>query len=148
MDDTFKIFVKRLRDGHDEAIQEVLDPDFIDIHEADLLFKAPVVLQGNASVADEALVLILSVETEAIMPCAICNRPVPIKISIPHCCHTENLSELKGGIFDYKEVLREQILLEIPYKAECNGGDCPERASLAKYLTKKDNLGDHHGSTT
>ena len=33
MDDTFKIFVRRLKDGHEEVIQEVLSSDFIDIHE-------------------------------------------------------------------------------------------------------------------
>ena len=95
-------------------------------------------LHGTASVADEALVLLFSVETEVLIPCAICNHSVPVKISISRFCHTENLSEIKGGIFDYKiGVARIQILLEIPYKAECNGGDCPERASLGKISHKK-----------
>jgi len=147
MDDTFKIFVKRLREGHEEKIHESLAPDFLDIHEAELVFKAPVLIHGSATVADQSLVLLLSVETEAIMPCAVCNREVIVKISIPHLCHTEDLSEIKGGIFDYKETLREQILLELPYRAECNGGDCPERASLAKYFIKKER-GENHGSTT
>lgn len=136
MDDTFKIFIKRLKDGHEEKIHENLAPDFLDIHEAELGFHAPVSVEGTASVANEALVLMLSVSTEAIMPCAICNGDVQVKISIPHFCYTESVSAIKGAVFDYREPLREQILLELPYRVECNGGDCPERASVAKYFKK------------
>jgi uncharacterized metal-binding protein YceD (DUF177 family) len=136
MDDTFKIYLHRLRDGHEERIEESLSPGFLDIHEADLAFKSPITLKGSVAVADETLVLTLAIETEAIMPCAICNRNVNVKILIPDFCHTENLADIKGGIFDYKEILREGILLELPYTAECNGGGCSERAALAKYFTQ------------
>jgi uncharacterized metal-binding protein YceD (DUF177 family) len=138
MDDTFKIFLKRLRDGHEEKIHEQLAPDFLDIHEAELSFRTPVSIEGSACVADEVLVLTLSIKTEATMPCAICNCDVQVQISIPHFCYTESLSEIKRGVFDYRQALREQILVELPYRAECNEGDCPERASLAKYFRKQE----------
>ncbi len=145
MDDTFKIFVHRLKDGHQEKIEESLDPSFLDINEKDLKFSAPVEIEGNASFADGMLVLHLSVETEASMSCAICNQPCPFKISIPHFYYTIPLEEIKGSVFNYQNALREAILIEIPYTTECNSGDCPERASLAKYITPK---GDQNGSTT
>jgi uncharacterized metal-binding protein YceD (DUF177 family) len=135
VDDTFKIFVHRLKDGHQEKIVESLSADFLDIHEAGVAFKSPVNLKGSAAVTDDMLVLLLTVETEATLPCAICNQDVQVKISIPDLCHTERLADIKGGVFDYREVLREGILLELPYTAECNDGDCPERADLAKYFT-------------
>lgn len=146
MDDTFKIFVHRLRDGREERIEETLSPDFLDIDEADLVFKEPVNIEGTAAVTDDILVLILSIDTIAALPCAICNTDVKVKISIPHFCYTEKLSDIKGAVFDYQEALREGILLELPYTTECNGGDCPERADLAKYLTR--NEGDPYGSST
>jgi uncharacterized metal-binding protein YceD (DUF177 family) len=136
MDDTFKIFVHRLRDGHQEKIEEILSPEFLDIHEKDLAFNAPVTIEGNATLANDVLVLILAIEAEATMPCAVCNRPCQVKISISNFCHTVNLDCIKSHIFDYKEILREGILLELPYKTECNGGDCPERIGLAKYFNK------------
>lgn len=144
MDDTFRIFVHRLKDGHQEHIKENLEPEFLDIHEAALSFKTPVFLKGSAEVADEMLVLMLTVETEATMPCAICNKDVQVKISIPHFCYTERLSNIKGSVFDFREVLREEILLHLPFTVECNLGNCPERGALAKYFSK----GDQHGSTT
>ena len=79
------------------------------------------------------------------MPCALCNRDAQVKILIPDFCHTEALSEIKNGVFDYQETLREEILLAVPYTAECNNGDCPERAGMAKYLTKNIDLFDSSG---
>lgn len=133
MDDTFKIYVHRLREGTREKIAEGLDPSFLDIHEADLAFEAPVVIDGTAEVADGTLVLSLSVQTEAQMDCAICSKRCRIDIAIPHFYFTIPLDEIKGAVFDFREMLREAILLELPYRVECDGG-CPERANVAQYL--------------
>lgn len=136
MDDTFKIFVYRLKDGQQEVIEETLSPDFLDIHEAELSFSVPVVLQGKAEVAENTLILQLSIETEATLPCSICNQDVQVKIGISDFYHTEELANVKDGVFDYRQILREAILLELPYTAECNEGSCPERESLARYFKK------------
>jgi uncharacterized metal-binding protein YceD (DUF177 family) len=136
MDDTFKIYVYRLIDHHEEKIEESLDPEFLDVHEAELAFKSPVYIKGLAQVADGMLVLNFSIETRAMMPCSICNADVEVNLLITDFCHTELLSQIKNGVFDYKGALREEILLALPYRAECNGGDCPERTILAKYFTK------------
>lgn len=138
MDDTFKIFVYRLRDGQQEKITERLSPDFLEVSESSLSFISPVEIKGTATLADDVLVLELAVETEAVMPCAVCNQNTSVKISIPHFCYTESLSDIKGSVFNYKNALREGILLEVPFTAECNGGDCPERADLAQYLSQKE----------
>ncbi len=136
MNETFKIFVHRLKEGQTEKIVEDLSPDFMGIHEAELVFQSPIKIEGQASVAENALVLRLKIETEARMPCSICNRDVKVKILIPDLCYTEELINIKSGVFDYQEVVREEILLGVPLIAECNQGDCPERALLAKYFTK------------
>jgi uncharacterized metal-binding protein YceD (DUF177 family) len=136
MEDTFKIFVRRLKDGHQEKIDEHLSPDFLDVNEAELAFKTPVKLDGSAAAVDEMLVLRLSIHTEATMPCSICNKETQVKIFIPSFYYTKPLSEIKGSVFDYREAIREEILLELPLSTECNGGDCPERATLAQYFTK------------
>ena len=137
MDDTFKIFILRLKEGEQEIIEETLAPTFLDIHEEELTFQAPIAVSGKASVADTTLILQLAIETEALMPCSICNQKIPVKIAIPDLCYNESLDEIKNGVFDYQEVLREAILLELPYTVECNGGACPERETLLKYTSQK-----------
>jgi uncharacterized metal-binding protein YceD (DUF177 family) len=136
MDETFKIFVHRIKVEGDEEIEEILSPEFLDVDGEEIQFHSPVHLMGTAHVADGMLVLCLSVETKLTMLCAICNQPVDVKISIPSFYHTEPIAEIKGGVFDYRETLREAILLEIPYTTECNSGHCPERESMAKYFRK------------
>lgn len=137
MDDTFKIFVHRLKDGHQENIEEVLSPEFLEIDEPGLAFKIPVQIKGSAATVEETLVLRLFITTEAEIPCAICSSPVPYKLSVPDFCCTESLDNIKNGYFNFKEVLREAILLEVPYAVECKGGNCPERAFLAKYFSQQ-----------
>src|SRR2546430_7224066 len=98
MDDTFKIYVHRLKDGHLEHLAESLSPEFLDIHEAELAFHVPVLVEGTATVTDEMLVLQLHVETEATMPCSICNTTVQVKILMTNFCHIEPLAQIKGAI--------------------------------------------------
>ena len=136
MEETFKIYVHRLKEGHTETLVETLSPEFMGVSEAELAFKVPVIVEGEASASDGALVLRLHLETEATMPCSICNNDVQVKISILNLCHTEEIAQIKGGVFDYQDVVREAILLELPFIAECNQGDCPERATMAKYISK------------
>jgi cytochrome oxidase Cu insertion factor (SCO1/SenC/PrrC family) len=58
---------------------------------------------------------------------------VPINIEIDNFYHSEPLSEIKGAIYNFKDLLRETILLEVPSFAECEG-NCPRRQEVSKYL--------------
>ncbi len=136
MEDEFKIFVDRLQDGEEELIDEQLSPEFLDIHEAELHFHEPVKVQGEALISKGTLVLHLTMSTEAMIPCAICNENVRIPIHITHFYHSEELENIKSGVYNIKDLLREAILIEVPYTTECHGGSCPERKTLAKYLKK------------
>lgn len=141
MSDTFDIYVHHLSEGHREKIEKTFSADFLAIHEADLVFRAPVTLLGEVEMANGTLILKLKAHTEATMPCVICNREVQVPISTPHFCYTEDLRKVKKGIFNYRDLVREEILLALPSKIECHGGHCPEREAIAKYLsnnTKKD----------
>ncbi len=148
MDDQFKIYIERLREGHEEKIHETLSPDFLEIQESDLTFKKPVELRGVAYLADHELILHWDIETEAIIPCAICNQAVPISIHIKNFYYSEPLAEIKSGIYNFKDLLRETILLEVPSFIECEKGNCPKRKEYAKYLKApsdpSDQEGDYH----
>lgn len=133
MDDTFKIYVEQLRDGHIEKIEEIFPPDFLGVHEKELSFEDDVCVKGEAYLAEDMLVMNLHADTQAILLCSICNAPVKIKVSVQGFYYAEPLVEIKGGIFNFQEILREAILLEIPKFAECEGR-CPRRSEISQYL--------------
>jgi DUF177 domain-containing protein len=134
MDDAFKIYVEQLRNGEIEKLEETFAPDFLDVQEKELSFPEPVTLSGEAYLASEDLILHLDVSFVVQLPCVICNKPVREEIAIKGAYQTIPLSQVKSGIFNFRELLREMILLETPHFAECEGGRCPERKAIAKYL--------------
>lgn len=129
----FKIFIHTLVNGRKEIIEESLSPEFMEIQEGDLAFNKPIHIKGSAEVADQTLIIRLHVSTEITIPCLICNEPVAVNLTLPDFCHAEPLSDIRGDIFNFKEVLREAILLETPRTAECEG-NCPERKILSKFF--------------
>lgn len=140
--DQFKIYVEQLRDGHSEMIEETLDPSFLEIREKELQFTNPVVIKGEVYLADEMLVLHMDIKTCAQIPCIICNEPVKVEIVINGLYHAVPLSEVKSGVYNFKELLRETILLDTPSLTECDQGHCPQRKELQKYLKKEQHPSD------
>lgn len=130
-----KIYIDRLLDGKTEKIEETLKSDFIDIIEAELDFPSPVSVQGKTYIAEDHLIIQLKIKTDALIPCSICNKSVKVPIEIEKFYHTEELSEIKGQVYDFTSPLREGILLEVPTYVECMG-KCPEREKIKKYLSE------------
>ena len=136
MNDAFKIYVDQLRDGHIEHLEEEFSPELMEVKEADLKYQKPIKISGEAYLAEDELVLHLDIDTQALLPCTICNEPVLVDISIKGIYHTASFEEVKSGIYDCREILREMILLETPRFAECKG-KCPQRKEIQKYLKKE-----------
>lgn len=134
MDEAFKIYIDQLRGGKETEIHEELDPEFLDICEPDLTFEKKIKLDGRAYLAENELVLNWTINAEALIACLICSQKVPVDIEIDHAYESVPLTEIRSGIYNFKEILREAILLELPAFAECNQGNCPKRKEYAKYL--------------
>ena len=92
-------------------------------------------VKGEAYLADDNLILKLSVATFADTALQICNDPVKVEVNIQGLYHAVPLSEIKGAVFNFKEVLRDAIILEAPAFAECQG-NCPDRKEVGKFLKK------------
>ncbi len=135
MDDAFKIYIEQLRKGQIEKINESFSPEFMDLHEPELSFNDPIMVKGQAYLAEDNLVLNFSIHTAVILLCSICNAPVKIDIHIEAGYHVEPEANISNGVYNFKEVLREMILLETPAFAECEG-KCPRRKEIARYLKK------------
>lgn len=138
MSNAFTILIDRLRGGQTQKIEEILDSEFLAIEEPELYFSAPVAVRGEAYLTDDHLILKLKAKAIAMMPCAICNEMIKVELNVEDFYHTQPIQEIPSGQFDFSEALREALLIELPKYIECNGGNCPERATLAPYLRPKE----------
>ncbi len=135
MEDRFKIFVERLREGRTEQISEIFSPDFLEVRDEALSFPDNVYVKGEAYLVENNLILHLDIKTSAQLPCTICNESVIVPIEVRRFTHVEPIANIKGSVFNYKNVLREIIILESPAFAECEG-NCPQRKEVSKYFLK------------
>lgn len=133
-----RIYIDRLKGGATDTIVESLDPKFLDISEQDeIQFEEAVSISGSAYIVNEFLVISLTVEAHVKIPCSFCNTQFSMPIHITNFLHEEPLENIKQGIFDYGEVLREAILLEIPFYPLCGKTECLNRKEIEKYLRAK-----------
>lgn len=137
MNNLFQIWIDRLKNGQRQKIDESFAPDFLDLREEELKIHSPVIVQGDAYLTENELILHYSAKTQFAMPCAICNQMIEVDLSIKDCYHAEPLEDITSGIYDYKEVLRESLLIELPKYVECTEGKCPERETIAPYMRQK-----------
>lgn len=134
--EAFNIYIDRLRDGCVDSIDESFSTDFLDVCEEDLKFTETVKLKGEAYLAEAELILHFDIHAHGLIPCSICNEPVKVEIEVHNFYHTVPIAEVKSGVYDFKEVVRDAILLEAPSFAECDQGNCRSRTEIEKYLAK------------
>lgn len=134
MEDEFKIHVDRLRHGEMEKIRETVDSGFLEQNDEELAFTSAISFHGEAYLAEQELIVHLDIETKAKLPCSICNELTEASLILKGLYHVVPLHEIKTGVYNLKEFLRETILLEAPHFVECHGGSCPKRKELKRYL--------------
>lgn len=137
--DSFVIYLDRLRDERAETIDFQVDADEIQIAEEQLRADGQVTLKGKAYLANDHLVLDLSIKAVLLLPCKICTEMRPFPVEIEHTIITRDLDGIKGAKYNFFNDVREAIMLEIPTIFECNGGHCSQRDALQKYLSTKEN---------
>ena len=142
VNETFLIYVDRLKGGNEETIDQTVPSTLIGVNEADLKFEGNLHFEGKAYIAEDHLVLHLDVEATAVLPCKICNEPQPLQIELHGFYHTEPMETIKSGIFDMHDVVRDAILLEVPPYHECESGACRQEAQ--KYLKSDVQKGDEY----
>ncbi len=131
---SFEILIDRLRNGVLQKIEENFEPEFLGIEEPELQFPKKVQVSGEAYIAEDHLIVRLHASTAAKMPCTVCNRMIEIELKMDNFYHTQPLEEIRSGVFNYSEALREELLIKLPQYVECNQGKCPEREGLTPYL--------------
>jgi len=136
MEETLTIALGQLITGGQINFDEQLAPTIFDVDEAELAFEQAVHLTGEAYVVDGNLVVSFSSDATAKMVCAVCNEwcDVPLRSK---GCHTVELADIKGDNWDIAQFVAQELLLEVPTYAECQGS-CPHRDDIEKYLRKSD----------
>ena len=131
----FKLNIHDLAKDSSEIIDKTVKPSFLlENLEKDVAFEDPVKLKINIYRTDKELIFSIQGSTSAIMPCKICNEPVKFILETTGFQHTEPLASIKGSVFNYTDIVREALLLELPLIIECNNNNCPERTNLSSYL--------------
>ncbi len=134
MTDAFKVYIDRLKSGEVQKIEGSFVPSFLELDEDELHFKAPIELRGEAYIAEDHLVIHLHAKTFIEMPCAVCNEMIQVPLTSGNFYHTEPLADIPSALYDFGLAVREALLIELPRTAECNGGKCPARETIAPYM--------------
>jgi hypothetical protein len=138
VNETFKIYVDRLRGGSKEIICETCSPEFLEVSEKELFFKAPVFVEGEAYLVGDNLFVDITAKTVATVPCSVCNGMSDVDI-VGKFTLVEGFEAIKTGVYTFVDELREALLLEVPLFAECCKGECPERKAIQRYLKNSGN---------
>jgi hypothetical protein len=138
MIEEFKIYIDRLKDGSVQKVEGAFDPTVLGVAEEHLQFLHPITIDGEAYTTDDHLVINLSAETFATMPCSICSESTTTSVSCDHAYITVPLEEIKGAVYDFGHALREGLLIEVPHATECHEGNCPGRKTLEHFFRVKE----------
>lgn len=137
MTDTFKIFLDRLTEGNEQDLDDVIPSDLIFANEHELKFGKDTTIKGKAYLASDHLVIDIYAKVEVKMPCIICSKWVPFVLEMEKQTHTIPIEDVKNKIYNYQDLIKESILLQIPQTIEC-ASSCPERPSIAQFLVKEE----------
>lgn len=137
MVEQLKIFTQQLGYDQREKIDLTLPPEFLDLHEKEIKTPSPVVINGEAYVLDDLLMLSFNLSTEIEMPCSICNATTQVLLQNKNILISLPLSELPSSVYDYTDLIREEIVMLIPQFVECKKDACPERPRLKPFLKQE-----------
>jgi uncharacterized metal-binding protein YceD (DUF177 family) len=128
------VCVERLRDGKIEYIRDELDPAGLDIADEELCCKGPVFIEAEVSLVDIWILVKISLRTSLVLPCAVCNETFVFNVKLDHFQHEEPLENISADVYDLIPLVREMILVEVPFYPQCAGNSCRNRKSLEKYI--------------
>lgn len=72
------------------------------------------------------------------MRCCICDEKFLHQVVVKDIHHFIHCEDSKTGIFDCKQLIRQELLLECDRFLECQSSGCPQRERLSNFLNKKD----------
>lgn len=132
------VYIERLREGKVEWIEEKIDASLLSIEEEGLVCKEPVEVTVEVYFVDTWLIGKISLSAQMTLSCSFCNEPFVLPITIKDEPFEESLEEIRDGVFDLLPLVREALLLEMPFYPQCGQTVCLNRNEVEKYLKKKE----------
>lgn len=131
------VYVDRLRGGATQPLDAELTSDDLAVNDDEARIDSATTVRGEATLADEELVIHFSAKTQARVPCTVCSADVSIPVEVTDCYHAVEKDDYKTGVYDASALVREELVMALPRFVEC-GGQCPERETVGTYLTEAD----------
>lgn len=134
--DDLKLYIYRLKlPGEKEEIRYSLSPDMICEPGEEALFPHDILVSGSLERIDhEQWFLFLDVSTQLSLRCCVCEKEFLHPIQSIEISHLICFSDAKSGVFDCKDLIRQELLLESDHFQECDKNGCPERGNIIQFL--------------
>ncbi|ANG65879.1 hypothetical protein JG731_04120 [Chlamydia gallinacea] len=134
--DDLKLYIYRLKlPGEKEEIRYSLSPDMICEPGEEELFPKDILVSGSLERIDhEQWFLFLGVSTQLSLRCCVCEKKFLHPIQSIEISHLIYFNDAKSGIFDCKDLIRQELLLESDNFQECDKNGCPERGNIIQFL--------------
>lgn len=137
--DDLKLYIYRLKvPGEKEEICYSLPPDLIRNPGEEELFPLVIEVLGSLEKIDhEQWFLSLGISTQLGARCCTCDKKFLRSVEKIKISHFICGDEAKSGVFDCRDLIREELLLESDHFQECDEEGCPERESIIEFLKER-----------
>ena len=126
-----------LQQDEELPISWTLDPSFLDLAPNDEVQPTrSVVVKGTYSSVGEYVMFEVSMQAFFSLPCALCNERFEYEVCIGKFRHQELAENIKQKKWDIGELLREVLLLELPFFPQCGGKQCLHHEEVQRYFSK------------
>ena len=131
-----KLYIDRLRACEYKKFSFTSTPEIMECEDevdSDVLFEKNIDITGEATLANDHLMININIYTTVKNYCKICNEQISHELSISEKHIPFSLKTMKSGVFHLKSYVQELIFLNIPKYSECKNL-CPERSVIKKHL--------------
>lgn len=136
--DGFKFYVYRLKlPGEKEIASFSLEPEKFRDKGEEEIFPSVVKVEGSLERIDyEHWMLILNMSTHMGARCCVCDKKFLRFVELFDIHHPLHRDDVKSGIFDCRELIRQEFLLESDCFWECAETGCSEKEEVVRFLKK------------
>ena len=96
--------------------------------------QGEITAQGTCSLVDDYAVVRLDIRASFSVPCALCNERFDHHVVITSWTHQERVDQLRQMKWDLSDVIREEIVISLPFFPLCGGKECLHVEEIRKYL--------------
>lgn len=134
-DNSHILYLDHLQPDEELTVSCTLDPIFLELSvEDEAQPLKPVVVEGVCSLVDGCVMLDLLVHAFFSVRCALCNETFEYEVRLDRFRHQEMMENIDQRKWDLRGLLREAIVIELPFFPLCGGNECLHKDEIRKYF--------------